>query len=71
METCQRGAKTPAVANVSEVVELSHNELGPVLQAVVEAGPVVVLVDASKWHSYAEGIYDGCDEANLVINHAV
>jgi len=48
------------------------NDYTSLMSAVAKAGPIVVNVDASKWHDYEEGIFGGCDyEENIDINHAV
>jgi hypothetical protein len=37
----------------------------------MQAGPVAIVVDASEWHSYAGGIFDGCDQQSPDLNHGV
>ena len=40
--------------------------------ALANYGPVAISVDASHWHSYNGGIYDGCDfNKNIDTDHAV
>lgn len=35
-------------------------------------GPLSIAVDASKWHSYTGGVFNGCSfEENISINHGV
>lgn len=35
-------------------------------------GPIVVSVDASHWHSYESGVFNGCNYTdNIDVNHAV
>jgi len=42
------------------------------VHAVATAGPVAVSVDASAWHKYESGVFNGCDyNANVDVNHAV
>ena len=36
-----------------------------------QAGPVAIVVDASEWHSYAGGIFDGCNQEHPDLNHGV
>merc|ERR1712108_81816 len=50
---------------------LPSNEKQPLLNAVSGQGPLAVSVDASAWGSYEEGIFDGCNNVNPDINHAV
>lgn len=49
---------------------LPPNSARPIMQALVQRGPVTASVFASNWFAYANGIYDGC-EKDAVINHAV
>ena len=41
------------------------------MNSVAKVGPIAVSVDASTWHSYSSGIFDGCNQSNPDINHAV
>ena len=41
------------------------------MEALVYNGPIAVSVDATNFHSYASGVFTGCDTANPEINHAV
>jgi len=41
------------------------------LNAVATVGPIAVSVDASNWHSYDHGIFNGCNQVNPDIDHAV
>eukprot|EP00930_Biecheleria_cincta_P039687 TRINITY_DN2725_c0_g1_i1.p1 TRINITY_DN2725_c0_g1~~TRINITY_DN2725_c0_g1_i1.p1 ORF type:complete len:431 (-),score=74.66 TRINITY_DN2725_c0_g1_i1:54-1280(-) len=49
---------------------LPENKYVPLLQAVAEHGPVGVSADASMWHYYFGGIFDGCWK-DATIDHAV
>jgi cathepsin L len=49
---------------------LPENGYEPLMRALVERGPVAVSVAASRWFSYAGGIFDQCDQ-DPVIDHAV
>ena len=43
-----------------------------VLAHVANVGPLAVNVDASPWHSYTGGVFDGCDfNQNMDLNHVV
>eukprot|EP00906_Rhabdomonas_costata_P030147 RCo042566 len=59
------------VANVTGYVQLPANELDPVMKALLEVGPLAVVVDASTWVPYASGVFDGCNQTNPVLNHVV
>ena len=41
------------------------------LNAVAQFGPIAVSVDASTWHAYDSGIYNGCNQTTSDIDHAV
>jgi len=49
---------------------LPENKYEPLLRAIAETGPTAVSVDASPWHIYEKGIFNGC-AADAIINHAV
>ena len=37
-----------------------------------QVGPLSIALDASTWHSYQGGVFDGCSfEENISINHGV
>jgi cathepsin L len=62
---------TPPFANVSNYFTLPSNEYAPLLQHVASKGPVAISVDAGAWSSYEEGVFDGCNQTNPDIDHAV
>lgn len=41
------------------------------MNAVAHIGPMAVNIDASEWHSYESGIFSGCPQENVDINHVV
>jgi cathepsin L len=41
------------------------------MNAVAFIGPMAVNVDASLWHSYESGVFSGCPQTNVDINHVV
>lgn len=49
---------------------LAENKYEPLMQALVERGPVAVSVAASSWNSYDGGIFNGCGK-DAIIDHAV
>jgi len=49
---------------------LPKNEYAPLVQALVNSGPVAVSVGAGSWFQYENGIFDGCAK-DVVISHAV
>ena len=68
---CQFSANaTPAAAVVGGYEVLPANEPQPLLERL-QGGPVIVNVDSSAWHSYEEGVFDGCNQTHPTINHVV
>lgn len=64
-------ADTPAVANITNYVKLPTNQYSPLMSAVANVGPIAISVDASAWGPYEEGIFNGCNQTNPDIDHAV
>lgn len=53
-------------------LKLTTNSYEDIMVALATVGPLAVAVDASKWHDYEGGVFDGCDyTANMNVNHAV
>jgi len=40
-------------------------------KAIATVGPLTISVDASAWAAYESGVFDGCNQTNPDINHAV
>lgn len=57
-------------AYVEGYVKVQNNSYDAMIEAIAQ-GPVAISVDASTWHSYGGGIYDGCDKDSITLNHAV
>eukprot|EP00759_Apiculatamorpha_spiralis_P027664 PhF_6_TR30417/c1_g1_i1/m.44615/K01365/CTSL; cathepsin L len=66
----QNKTKAPVVQlkNFSVIESNNYNAL---MNAIAFVGPVTISVDASTWSSYESGIYDGCNQTNPSIDHAV
>jgi cathepsin L len=64
-------SKFQPVANLTGYTDLESNEADPVLQHVANVGPISISVDASSWSEYESGVFDGCDNNNPDIDHAV
>lgn len=62
--------RTPKV-KIDGYIELPTNNYQALLYAVATYGPIAVSVDASNWHAYNSGIFNGCYQKNPDINHAV
>lgn len=50
--------------------QLPSNQAQPLMQAIVNDGPVAVAADAHHWSPYRSGIYDECSK-DAIPNHAV
>jgi len=49
---------------------LPSNQAEPLMQALVQDGPVVVAVDGNNWFDYSNGVFDGCSK-DSILGHAV
>jgi len=67
---CHFGQANPVV-KVGSFVNLPTNELDPILNYVGGTGPLAISVDASSWSSYETGVFNGCNQTNPDIDHAV
>mmetsp|Transcript_18348 Transcript_18348/g.13348 ORF Transcript_18348/g.13348 Transcript_18348/m.13348 type:complete len:374 (-) Transcript_18348:171-1292(-) len=59
------------VATIDGYVQLPVNNYTALMNAIAQVGPVAVSVDASTWSGYKGGIFNGCNQKNPDINHAV
>lgn len=39
------------------------------MNAVATIGPIAISVDASEWHSYNGGVFNGCNQTTPDVNH--
>jgi len=62
---------TPAAAKLKSYVKLPSNVYEPLLQAIANIGPIAISVDASAWSHYETGVFNGCNQTNPDIDHAV
>jgi hypothetical protein len=58
-------------ATVKGYGTVESNSEAATMFALNAEGPLAVVVDASEWHSYDSGIYNGCNQTDLWLNHAV
>ena len=72
-ETCvYDAASMDAAVYVRGYETLPHNDHDALINHIAFVGPLAVSVDASNWHSYEGGVFDGCSyDENIEINHAV
>ena len=59
------------VATIDGYIQLPENNYTSLMNAIAKVGPIAVSVDASNWHSYESGIFNGCNQEQPDINHAV
>jgi len=50
---------------------LPRNDYAALMDAIANVGPVAINVDASEWHSYEGGVFSGCPQEDVDINHVV
>ena len=68
---CLRDDNSVVVASGTGYTLLERNNYDEIMNAVATVGPLAVNVDASNWHYYEEGVYDGCAQEDVDINHVV
>lgn len=68
---CRIPSRSHPVATIADYVKLPVNNYTALMNAVANIGPVAISVDASEWSSYGGGIFNGCNQKNPNINHAV
>jgi len=59
------------VAGISGYEVTAQNDYGELMHAIANVGPVGITVDASKWSSYAGGVFDGCNQESPELDHGV
>jgi cathepsin L len=69
--TCAPNDAAVEVAGIEGYVQLQQNNYTELMNAVATYGPIAVSVDASEWHAYEGGVFDGCNQEQPDINHAV
>jgi len=67
---CKMNQFTP-IAKVSSFVNLPPNEQAPMLMHIASQGPLGISVDASSWSTYESGVFNGCNQTNPDLDHAV
>lgn len=68
--TCQFRSNQ-VVVKLSNYTTLPSNEYLPLMNAVAQLGPIAISVDASAWFKYESGVFNGCNQTNPDIDHAV
>lgn len=62
---------TKTAVTISNYVSLPSNQYMPLLTALATVGPIAISVDASAWQFYSTGVFNGCNQTNPDIDHAV
>jgi cathepsin L len=62
---------TKPVATINGFQKLPDNNVTTLMNALATVGPIAINVDASTWHSYSTGIFDGCNQDTPDVNHVV
>jgi len=63
--------KNRLAARVVGYETLPFNKYKPLMVAVATLGPIAISVDAGAWGHYETGVFDGCNQTNPDIDHAV
>ena len=69
-QSCNNLRSVPKV-KIGGYVKLPENNYTALMNAVAKLGPIAISVDASNWHSYQGGVFNGCNQVNPDIDHAV
>jgi len=61
----------PPIAKPTGYKKIAANQYLPLMTVIGTVGPVSISVEASHWSRYEEGLFDGCNQTNPDIDHAV
>lgn len=61
----------PRVVMADGYTLLPRNSYEDLMVTVATVGPVAINVDASTWHAYEGGVFSGCPQEDVDINHVV
>ena len=65
--TCSIPETQKPVVHIDGYIKLPSNNYAALMNAVATVGPVVVSVEATGFHSYGSGIFDGCNQVRVYI----
>jgi len=69
---CQyNSTRTPPVAFLKNYTKLPTNDYTSLIEAVANIGPIAINVDANAWSDYETGLFKGCNQTFVDINHVV
>jgi hypothetical protein len=60
-------AATTPVATIDGYIKLANNDYNSVMNAIATIGPLAINVDASTWHAYESGIFNGCNQVRCTL----
>lgn len=69
-QACQLDGKLQ-VATIDGFHVLPQNDHLALMNAVATVGPIAITVDASSWSAYESGVFNGCNQTNPELDHAV
>jgi cathepsin L len=50
---------------------LARNDYDELMNGIANIGPMAVNIDATNWHDYESGVFSGCAQTDVDINHVV
>jgi len=68
---CNTSMRFRPVAKISGYANLPSNQAQPIISHIQTKGPLAISVDANTWFHYESGVYDGCNQTNPDLDHAV
>jgi len=68
---CAVPGLTKPVAAIDGYVQLKNNNYQELMNAIAQIGPIAINIDASTWHAYESGVFNGCNQEVMDINHVV
>jgi len=68
---CTMDSIDPPVAGITGYTVNPTNSYKDLITSVATVAPVAVTVDASVWHLYESGIFDGCNQETPDLDHGV
>jgi cathepsin L len=60
-----------AVGKITGYVQVAQNNYTELMNTIALVGPASIVLDASKFSTYKDGIFDGCDPENIELDHGV
>jgi len=70
-QQCVYNSSTRPFAKLKGWKRLPPNKYEPVMEHLANKGPLIINVDASTWHMYEGGVFDGCNQTSPDVDHIV